>query len=117
MKPRDALYRSRLGDMFWHYQDWIESDARRRGEIHPEVADVHDFLVLHARPAAAQPDYPLEKLNRWLGYVQGRMIAAKFTSTDDERERTRPIFKPLDFPGWEPEERVLFTREEKETES
>ncbi len=41
---------------------------------------------------------PLYKLNRWLGYIQGTMISWGITSVDEERDWTRPLFKPLDFP-------------------
>lgn len=40
----------------------------------------------------------LMKLNRWLGYIQGTLIAAGATTVEDERDFTRPIFRPLDFP-------------------
>jgi len=41
---------------------------------------------------------PLMKLNRWLGYIQGTLIAEGKTTVDAEREWTRPKFRPLDFP-------------------
>lgn len=37
-------------------------------------------------------DWPIDKLNRWLGYIQGVMTARGFLDPDEERERTRPIF-------------------------
>ncbi len=40
---------------------------------------------------------PLTKLNRWLGYTQGRVIAFGLTSVEDERDFTRPMLRPLDF--------------------
>lgn len=41
---------------------------------------------------------PLNKLNRWLGYIQGTLIAEGFTTVEAERNWTRPLFRPLDFP-------------------
>lgn len=41
---------------------------------------------------------PLMKLNRWLGYIQGLLIERGFTTVQAERDWTRPLFRPLDFP-------------------
>ena len=40
---------------------------------------------------------PLMKLNRWLGYIQGCLIQWEITTVQDERDWTRPLFRPLDF--------------------
>ena len=40
---------------------------------------------------------PLMKLNRWLGYIQGSLIQWEITTVQDERDWTRPLFRPLDF--------------------
>lgn len=42
-------------------------------------------------------DYPLMKLNRWLGYIQGSLISSGVTTIAAERDWTRPLFRPLDF--------------------
>jgi hypothetical protein len=41
---------------------------------------------------------PLMKLNRWLGYIQGCIIQWEITTVQTERDWTRPLFRPLDFP-------------------
>ncbi len=41
---------------------------------------------------------PLMKMNRWLGYIQGRLISLGLTNVEYERNWTRPLFRPLDFP-------------------
>ncbi|RWI96406.1 MAG: hypothetical protein EOR22_06505 [Mesorhizobium sp.] len=41
---------------------------------------------------------PIMKLNRWLGYVQGVLIERGLTTVQAERDWTRPLFRPLDFP-------------------
>lgn len=41
--------------------------------------------------------FPLMKLNRWLGYIQGTLIAQGKTTVEIERDWTRPLFRPLDF--------------------
>jgi hypothetical protein len=40
---------------------------------------------------------PIMKLNRWLGYIQGCLIERGYTTVEDERNFTRPLFRPLDF--------------------
>ena len=40
---------------------------------------------------------PLMKLNRWLGYIQGVLISRGITTITEERDWTRPLFRPLDF--------------------
>lgn len=40
---------------------------------------------------------PLMKLNRWMGYLQGILIAHGHTTVQEERDFTRPYFHPLDF--------------------
>lgn len=39
--------------------------------------------------------YPFDKMNRWLGFVQGVLIAADVLDVDDERNYTRPLFHEL----------------------
>lgn len=41
---------------------------------------------------------PLFKLNRWLGYIQGVLIIRGHTTVTAERNFTRPLFRPLDYP-------------------
>jgi hypothetical protein len=37
--------------------------------------------------------FPVDKLNRWLGFVQGCLISWKMTTVNEQREWTRPFFK------------------------
>ncbi|TIX42750.1 MAG: hypothetical protein E5V40_05805 [Mesorhizobium sp.] len=43
--------------------------------------------------------FPIMKLNRWLGYIQGVLIERGLTTVQAERDWSRPIFRPLDFPS------------------
>lgn len=36
--------------------------------------------------------YPLDKMNRWLGYIQAGLVVHNLISVNDERDFTRPIF-------------------------
>lgn len=40
---------------------------------------------------------PINKMNRWLGYIQGVLIERGLTTVNEERDFTRPLFRPLDF--------------------
>ncbi len=42
-------------------------------------------------------ELPLMKLNRWLGYIHGVLIAWGVTTVEAERDFTRPLFRPLDY--------------------
>lgn len=61
-----------------------------------KAASLVDFLVEFQR--GIQDNLPLNKLNRWLGYIQGTLIAWDITSVQAERDFTRPLFRPFDFP-------------------
>lgn len=37
-------------------------------------------------------DYPIDKLSRWLGFVQGYIIFTSQSTTDIERDFSRPLF-------------------------
>lgn len=39
--------------------------------------------------------YPFDKLNRWLGFIQGVLCSKGITSVDEEREFTRPLLHSL----------------------
>lgn len=39
--------------------------------------------------------WPVDKLNRWLGFVQAILVMHGVTSVSDERNRTRPIFHTI----------------------
>lgn len=40
-------------------------------------------------------DHPFDKLNRWLGFVQGVLATAKVIDVQEERNYTRPKFHAL----------------------
>ena len=41
------------------------------------------------------PDYPFDKMCRWLGFVQGVLAVQGIIDVDTEREYTRPLFHKL----------------------
>jgi hypothetical protein len=50
-------------------------------------------------------EVPLMKISRWIGYIQGDLIKRGITTVEAERDWTRPLFRPLDFPNDETEYR------------
>lgn len=62
-----------------------------------EPSELQDFIVEFRDKITGDDPYPLLKLNRWLGYIQGVLIERKATTVEDERNWTRPLFRPLDF--------------------
>jgi len=57
---------------------------------------IQAFMVEIA--AGCTSNMPICKLNRWLGYVQGVLIERGVLTVEGERDATRPLFRPLDFP-------------------
>lgn len=37
-------------------------------------------------------DMHIDKMSRWLGYIQGTLITLGFTTVDEERDVSRPMF-------------------------
>lgn len=37
-------------------------------------------------------DWPIDKTNRWIGFIQGVMWTRELIDIDEEREFTRPLF-------------------------
>lgn len=60
-----------------------------------KIKDLEDFISLFR--SGIIDELPLQKLNRWLGYIQGVLITFDLTTVEAERDFTRPLFRPLDF--------------------
>jgi len=69
--------------------------AERYSEMALRAPDLLPFLDEFKK--AIEDRFPLLKLNRWLGYIQGVLIERNITSVDIERDFTRPYFRPIDF--------------------
>lgn len=91
MKSVDKQYYDALTTCVFRYMQMLD-----RIDYTPEDADLDEFL-LELLDAIAD-EKPLMKLNRWLGYIQGCLIERGYTTVQCERDFTRPLFRPLDFP-------------------
>lgn len=73
------------------YWGWSRSASSRQ-----EHVELRKFIGGEFKQGCVD-GLPLNKLNRWLGYIQGTLIAWHLTTVEAERNWTRPLFRPLDF--------------------
>ena len=88
MRDIDNLYRIAMQSLATRYR-YMAYDLNDI-ELYNFIAEFEDGVIT---------DAPLLKLNRWLGYIQGVLITKGATTVTTERDFTRPLFRPLDFPG------------------
>lgn len=83
-------YKNILQILFLRYKEMISSKEFGSGDTSKEYID--NFIDL----ALSKIDiYPEDKLNRWLGYVQGVLICHGITTSTIERDFSRPLFTAL----------------------
>lgn len=87
----DAAYYNALKMCYVRYSAMIEKTERPE-----DYLEINTFLELFKNNIEQM--IPLNKLNRWLGYIQGCLISKGLTTVEEERDWTRPLFRPLDFP-------------------
>lgn len=81
------------------YHQAIIEVASRYENWNPSDRDLHAFREELIKGCLA--GMPIEKANRWLGYIQGVLISRGITTVEEERDWTRPLFRPLDYPETE----------------
>lgn len=67
-------------------------------EMAPEKLDVKLFKFTLDFQRGCVDRMSVPKLCRWLGYIQGLLIERGFTTVEVERDWSRPLFRPLDYP-------------------
>jgi hypothetical protein len=93
----ECLY-ARRADMSEKYYEALHKCAERYRDMLSEGIDNDLWDFVHELMFDCRDKLPLMKLNRWLGYIQGCLIERDYTTVEIERNWTRPLFKPLDFP-------------------
>ncbi len=89
-----ATYQALLTDLFVRYATMVdENKAEWTLDVPYCTADSIKKLCTEAIINTAE--YPEDKLNRWLGFVQGILIVQGFTTVEAERNFTRPLFKAV----------------------
>lgn len=77
----DKLWRRQVALLFHRYKDMAKDE------------ELKSFCL---KAIQEIQEHPSLKLSRWLGYVQGRLIAEGVTTIEIERDETRPILKELE---------------------
>lgn len=73
----------------------LTEKALESGKSFPAPDDLADLanLCWMCRTALAEMDaYPIDKLSRWLGFVQGVLVMHGLVHVDEERDFSRPLF-------------------------
>lgn len=83
-----------LFHLFFDYKMLI-IEHRDRLASFPYDASADSLLSLCNEAIQNAKDYPFDKMNRWLGFVQGVLAAAQIITVAEERNHTRPIFHEL----------------------
>lgn len=87
-KSSELEYREALGKCIKRYIDMNRMYQDSRGW------SLDKFMYLFVENLDT---YPVTKLSRWLGYIQGVLIERGRTTVEIERDWTRPLFRPLEF--------------------
>jgi predicted XRE-type DNA-binding protein len=86
-----------------YYSVLMECNARYRTMMEESKienildSDLYRFNELFFVGIAADK-LPIPKLCRWLGFIQAGVIQLGLTTVEQERDWSRPLFRPLDFP-------------------
>lgn len=77
--------------MFDRYLKMLEDSPGFGLSRHPSMS--RDHLIWMCETAIDKIDtWPVDKLNRWLGFVQGIMCVQHIITVEEEREVSRPVF-------------------------
>lgn len=96
--PQGSAWRQVHKDLFKRYQDKCRHNIHALEErLGPDLARrtlrVCDYMLQEGA------DMPEDKANRWLGFVQGMLIAARVLHVEAERDLTRPMFHAVKGPS------------------
>lgn len=79
-----------LTTLFTRYKDRIHSHSDLLMAL-PLRCQSESLIRLCDEAMANHARYPFDKLNRWLGFVQGILSATGIIDVDEEREFSRPL--------------------------
>ena len=84
--------RSILVHLFYRYYNMaLETDIP--WTINADKCSREHIMTLCAEGQNNILEYPVGKMNRWIGFVQALLIAQGFTTVDAERDYTRQLFQ------------------------
>lgn len=91
LRDERMTVRSATMALFRHYRDVLEG-------VPDDVEDpdrpngIRNIRWMCDAAALTPPTYPIDKLSRWLGFVQAVMVEHKLTTVKAERDRSRKLF-------------------------
>jgi hypothetical protein len=78
-------------DIFRTYQTLLEDE--KTGLKYPEYTK--EYLLNFCKKALEEKKMTVDKLSRWLGFIQGVLIMNGVLEQEQERTRTRAIFQEI----------------------
>lgn len=78
--------------MFRRYLQICAEAGQMGEECYPERLQLENLIWLCNRSIEAGESLPIDKLSRWLGFVQGCLLMRGLLDTDEERDASRPLF-------------------------
>lgn len=85
-----------LTTLFQRYHQMANAQRETLEErLGKDLTDRTIALCRHAMDDLQAPTISEDKANRWLGFVQGVLIAGGVASIEGERDHTRPLFHAL----------------------
>lgn len=90
MAPIAPYLRERMRDLVQPLIDLVEREHPEQGDF-PNRTGKSNLLYL-LETAATDRALPMDKLQRWVGFVQGVLAARGLLDVDAERDRTRQLF-------------------------
>lgn len=92
MTPEEFKVIKQLFERYhWALCIWADDDS----ECYHPKCDTQSLLNLCDEAIKNGHKYPFDKMNRWLGFVQGVLAARGAIDVDTERDVTRHIFHSL----------------------
>lgn len=80
--------------LFKRYKEIILSSGRLEHDDPLEFGDKTGLenLLYMCNRVLENPEWPIDKQSRWLGFIQYGLVAKRLTTVDTERDFSRPLF-------------------------
>jgi len=76
-------------EMFRRYNEILQQDSLGENQMQGEIRLRCSLMGIHA---ISHPELPVDKISRWLGFVQGCLYSAGLIDLDEERNISRELF-------------------------
>ena len=75
-------------EMFRRYNALMQEDSLGENKLHSSIRYRLMLMAVHAISNVM----PIDKVGRWLGFIQGNLYACELINLEEEREFSRKIF-------------------------